>query len=149
MTEHPADPVGSAATAPGARFRVLSEPFRRMHVYDRQVAVIPAGADGSAAAFNGDSTVVGFLVVCFERDWERAQRVQWGGPTPERGTHSVHAAIAHLLSQGLTRRSIAGRLGLGERTVAGHISRLREEHDAEALFQLGWQIRGARGGAGE
>ena len=109
----------------------------------------PAGADGSAAASIEDSAVVGFLVACFERDRERAQRVQWGGPTPERGPYSVHAAIAHLLSQGLTRRSIAGRLGLGERTVAGHISRLREEHDAETLFQLGWQMRGARDGAGE
>ncbi|MFC8448401.1 LuxR family transcriptional regulator [Kitasatospora sp. NPDC057223] len=144
-----AEGYGAEATAQGAGVRFLSEPFRRMHVYDRRVVVIPAGANGSAAAFIEDPAVVGFLVARFERDWERAERVPWDGPDPRNGTHSVQAAIAQLLSQGLTQRSIAGRLGLGERTVAGHISRLREEHDAETLFRLGWQMREARDGTGE
>ncbi|MFJ9772770.1 hypothetical protein ACIRVF_16270 [Kitasatospora sp. NPDC101157] len=34
----------------------------------------------------------------------------------------------------------------GERTVAGHIARLRELYEAEALFQPGRQVRGARAG---
>ncbi|MFB7125337.1 helix-turn-helix domain-containing protein [Kitasatospora sp. NPDC056273] len=55
-----------------------------------------------------------------------------------------HQQIARLLAQGLTQRAIATRLGLGERTVAGHIARLREQYDAETLFQLGWQMRGER-----
>jgi uncharacterized protein YciI len=37
-------------------------------------------------------------------------------------------------------------MGLSERTVAGHIDRLRELYDAETLFQLGRQMRGARTG---
>ncbi|MEV7597601.1 LuxR C-terminal-related transcriptional regulator [Kitasatospora sp. NPDC089797] len=49
-----------------------------------------------------------------------------------------------MLARGLTQRSIAARLNVSERTVAGHIARLRELHDAETLFQLGWQMRGAR-----
>ncbi|MFH9349229.1 hypothetical protein [Kitasatospora sp. NPDC017646] len=48
--------------------------------------------------------------------------------------------------RGLTRRAIASGMGLGERTVAGHIARLREMYDAETLVQLGWQMRGARTG---
>ncbi len=132
----------------GARFRVLSEPFGRMHVYDRRLAVIPAGPDGSAAAFIEDPAVVGFLVARFERDWERAERVQWDDPDQADGSRPVYALIGHLLSQGLTQRAIAGRLGLSERTVAGHISRLRETHDAETLFQLGWRMRGAEVEAG-
>ncbi|MFJ2578417.1 LuxR C-terminal-related transcriptional regulator [Kitasatospora aureofaciens] len=34
--------------------------------------------------------------------------------------------VSHLLAKGLRQRAIAGRLGLSERTVAGHIARLRE-----------------------
>ncbi|MFH8380108.1 LuxR C-terminal-related transcriptional regulator [Kitasatospora sp. NPDC018058] len=49
-----------------------------------------------------------------------------------------------MLTQGLAQRAIATRLGLSERTVAGHIARLRERYDAETLFQLGWQMRGTR-----
>ncbi|WP_371517930.1 hypothetical protein [Kitasatospora sp. NBC_01300] len=37
------------------------------------------------------------------------------------------------------------RLDLSERTVAGHIARPREPHDAEALFRLVRQMRGDRG----
>ena len=45
---------------------------------------------------------------------------------------------------GLTQRAVATRLGLSERTVAGHISRLREKYGAQTLFQLGWLMRGSR-----
>ncbi len=115
-----------------------------MLVFDRRVAVVPASADNSSAAVVEDPAVVGFLVAAFERDWERAERVQWR--TADDGGESVvpvHEQVGRLLAQGLTQRSIATRLGLSERTVAGHISRLRELHDAETLFQLGWQMRGA------
>ncbi|MFD0564291.1 LuxR C-terminal-related transcriptional regulator [Kitasatospora saccharophila] len=49
--------------------------------------------------------------------------------------------IGRLLAQGLTQKAIATRLGLSERTVAGHISRLRDRYGAETLFQLGWLMR--------
>ncbi|MFJ1753802.1 LuxR C-terminal-related transcriptional regulator [Kitasatospora sp. NPDC088134] len=130
----------------GGRFRTLSEPFSRMIVFDRRIAVVPASADNSSAAFVEDPAVVSFLVDAFERDWERAERIQWGTAGLEgEGTVPVHEQVGRLLAQGLTQRSIAARLGLGERTVAAHISRLRELHDAETLFQLGWQMRGAEG----
>ncbi|WP_158707014.1 MULTISPECIES: helix-turn-helix domain-containing protein [Streptomyces] len=53
---------------------------------------------------------------------------------------------ARLLARGLTQRAIAGRMGLSERTVAGHIARLRELYDAQTLFQPGRRMRGARTG---
>ncbi|WP_405018705.1 LuxR C-terminal-related transcriptional regulator [Kitasatospora sp. NBC_00070] len=122
----------------GARVRVLDEPFTRMLIYDRTTAVLPAAADNATAAIVEDPAVVAFLVSGFERDWERAERVPWGADGD-----GVHEQVGSLLTEGLTQRKIASRLGLSERTVAGHIARLRERYDAETLFQLGWQMRGA------
>ncbi|MFJ4676816.1 MULTISPECIES: LuxR C-terminal-related transcriptional regulator [unclassified Kitasatospora] len=130
----------------GGRFRTLSEPFSRLLVFDRRIAVVPASVDDSSAAFIEDPAVVAFLVAAFERDWERAERVQWrsaehGGA--DESAVPVHEQVGRLLAQGLTQKAVASRLGLGERTVAAHISRLRELHGAETLFQLGWRMRGA------
>ncbi|MFD5462997.1 LuxR C-terminal-related transcriptional regulator [Kitasatospora sp. NPDC127059] len=58
----------------------------------------------------------------------------------------AHDQVGRLLAKGLTQRAIASRTGLSERTVAGHIARLRDVYDAETLFQLGRQKRGARTG---
>jgi hypothetical protein len=71
----------------------------------------------------------------FERDWARAERVRWDEPGPP-------DPLIPLLAQGLTQRAIANRLGSSERTVAAQIARLREEYDADTLFQLGWSARG-------
>jgi hypothetical protein len=135
-------------TAWGGRFRVLAEPFTRMLVFDRRIAVIPAAADNSTAAVVEDPAVVAFLVGVFERDWERAERVQWATVHQDGEGLPVHEQVGRLLAQGLTQRTVASRLGLSERTVAGHIARLRELYDAETLFQLGWQMRGSAAGNG-
>ncbi|WP_457033068.1 LuxR C-terminal-related transcriptional regulator [Kitasatospora sp. P5_F3] len=138
------DPVTAeyAATVAdwGGQTRILGEPYSRLVIVDRRTAIVPAAADDSSAAFIEDPAVVGFLVNRFERDWERAERVQWRSAQQ----FPTHEQVGRMLTQGLTQKKIASRLGLSERTVAGHISRLRELHDAETLFQLGWQMRGAR-----
>ncbi|MFJ8040033.1 LuxR family transcriptional regulator [Kitasatospora sp. NPDC096147] len=128
----------------GERIRVLDEPFTRLLVFDRRVAVIPAEEDNSAAAFVEDPVVIDLLVNRFERDWERAERVNWralvaGDPEP-----TVHEQVGRLLARGHTQKAVASRLGLSERTVAGHIARLRELYDADTLYQLGWQMRAGR-----
>ncbi|MFG2821839.1 LuxR family transcriptional regulator [Kitasatospora sp. NPDC048365] len=126
----------------GMRFRVLDEAFTRMLVFDRRVAVIPASPDNSSAAFVEDPAAVDTLVSAFLRDWERAERVRWQDLGQQDGL-TVHQQIGRLLAEGLTQRAVAGRLGLSERTVAGHIAGLRDVYDAQTLFQLGWQMRGA------
>ncbi|MFI6444865.1 LuxR C-terminal-related transcriptional regulator [Kitasatospora sp. NPDC050543] len=130
------------ATRLGARIRVLNQPFKRLLVFDRTVAVIPARADNASAAFIEDPATVDFLVGVFEQHWQQAEGTDWTGAAGG-GEPLVHQQTGRLLAQGLTQRAIASRLGLSERTVAGHISRLRELYDAETLFQLGWQMRGA------
>ena len=139
--------VANAAvmTELGARYRILAEPFTRLLVFDRRVAVISAAVDNSVAAFVEDPAVVAFLVGAFERDWDRAERVRWRTVHQDGEGLPVHEQVGRLLAQGLTQRTVAGRLGLSERTVAGHIARLRELYDAETLFQLGWQMRDPAG----
>ena len=132
-------------TEAGAKVRVLHDPFELMMIFDRRIAVIPASDDHSVAAIVEDPAVVELLLDGFERDWERAERVQWDAAPPDRLT-----PLGRLLAQGLTQRTIATRLGLSERTVAAQIARLRELYDAETLFQLGWQMRALDGdGKGE
>ncbi|MFE3108680.1 LuxR C-terminal-related transcriptional regulator [Kitasatospora indigofera] len=142
---------GSAAdyalevTRLGARLRVLDEPFQRMIIVDRSIAVVPAADDHSRAAFISDPAAVAFLVAVFERDWARADSVEWE-PAAAKGAARLAAdRVGRLLATGLTQRAVATRLGLSERTVAAHIARLRERHGAQTLFQLGWLMRGGRG----
>ncbi|WP_441251324.1 LuxR C-terminal-related transcriptional regulator [Kitasatospora sp. McL0602] len=134
----------TAVTAQGAAVRILDEPFQRMIIIDRTVAVVPAADDNTRAVFIEDPAAVAFLVTVFERDWHRAEVAQWQSIDSRRHLYSTSRRIGCLLSSGLTQRAVATRLGLSERTVAGHISRLRERYGAQTLFQLGWLMRGAR-----
>ncbi|GLW68756.1 hypothetical protein Kpho02_10550 [Kitasatospora phosalacinea] len=129
----------------GQRFRVLDEPFRRMLIFDRRTAVVPAAADDASAAFVEDPVLVALLVERFERDWARATIVDWHALAGRPRESGVPPELTGLLAAGLTQKAIASRLSLSERTVAAHLARLREHHGAETLFQLGWLMReGAR-----
>ncbi|MFJ5922623.1 LuxR C-terminal-related transcriptional regulator [Kitasatospora sp. NPDC092948] len=146
LTEDSAVRHAVAMAEQGAQLRVLDEPFLRMIVIDRRIAVIPAADDHSRAAFVEDPAAIAYLVAGFERDWARAEQVHWPSLDGRALTRSVTHRVGRMLAQGLTQRAVATRLGLSERTVAGHISRLREQHNAQTLFQLGWLMRG--GGRG-
>ncbi|MEV7597605.1 LuxR C-terminal-related transcriptional regulator [Kitasatospora sp. NPDC089797] len=130
-------------TRHGSQIRVLDEPFQRLIVFDRSVAVISANDDNSTAAFISDPAALAFLIGGFERDWARADTAEAAalGQSPAR---TVPDRVGRLLARGLTQRAVATRLGLSERTVAAHISRLRDRYGAQTLFQLGWLMRGAR-----
>ncbi|MFE6498658.1 LuxR C-terminal-related transcriptional regulator [Kitasatospora sp. NPDC057738] len=125
-------------TGQGAQVRVLAEPYERVLVFDRAVAVIPAAEDHSRAAFLTDPTTVAYLAAQFERDWVRATPAGRHLDPPSVTT----VRIGRLLARGLTQRAVATRLGVSERTVAAHISRLRDRYGAHTLFHLGWRLRG-------
>ncbi|MER7584423.1 helix-turn-helix domain-containing protein [Kitasatospora sp. NPDC097691] len=125
-------------TRQGARVRLLAEPYDRLLVFDRKTAVIPAADDRSRATFLTDPAVVAHLVAHFERDWARATPADRHLDPP----HPTTVRIGRLLARGLTQRAVATRLGLSERTVAAHLSRLRDRHGADTLFHLGWRLRG-------
>ncbi|MGK4582008.1 LuxR C-terminal-related transcriptional regulator [Kitasatospora sp. HPMI-4] len=131
----------------GGEIRVLDEPFQRMIVVDRSVAVVPAADDHSRAAFLTDPATLSFLLSGYERDWARAGTVHWSAQRTRPAADPTLDGVGRLLATGLTQRAVATRLGLSERTVAGHIARLRARHGAQTLFQLGWLMRGeGRGG---
>ncbi|MFJ8624334.1 LuxR family transcriptional regulator [Kitasatospora sp. NPDC093550] len=134
------------STRVGAPIRLLDGPFTKTLIFDRAVALIPATADHTVAAVVEDPAMVAYLVGVFERQWEQAQVVDWEALVDGSTGSTTLEQVGRLLSRGLTQRAIASRMGLSERTVAGHIARLRELYDAETLFQLGWQMRGARTG---
>ncbi|MFF7994122.1 LuxR C-terminal-related transcriptional regulator [Kitasatospora xanthocidica] len=143
LAEPPALAYAEEVTRHGSLIRVLDEPFQRLIVFDRTVAVISANDDNSTAAFISDPAAIAFLVGTFERDWARADTAEAAvlGQVP---TRTVPDRVGRLLARGLTQRAVATRLGLSERTVAAHIARLRDRHGAQTLFQLGWLMRGAR-----
>jgi len=145
LTHRPTVSYAASVTGAGERIRVLDEPFRKMLIFDRKVAIISAAPDDSSAAFVEDPAVLTTLVGLFERDWARAAVVDWHALAGRPRESGVPSELTDLLAAGLTQKAIASRLGLSERTVAGHLARLRERHDAETLFQLGWLMReGAR-----
>ncbi|GJF29071.1 hypothetical protein KNE206_17710 [Kitasatospora sp. NE20-6] len=145
LTEPAAVAYATAVTALGARARVLDAPFQRMLAFDRSTAVISAADDHGAAVVVTDIAVVAYLVAVFERDWAGADVVQWADlGRPHRSPSAAGERVGRLLAQGLTQRAVATRLGLSERTVAGHISQLRDRYGARTLFQLGWLMRGSR-----
>ncbi|WP_143200001.1 LuxR C-terminal-related transcriptional regulator [Kitasatospora sp. CB01950] len=131
----------AAFTEAGGEIRLLDEPFQRAMVFDRCTAVVPAVEDHSRAALILDPATVATIVAGFERDWARAERVRWDLLLGTAPTRTAADQIARLLATGLTQRAVATRLGLSERTVAAHIARLREQYEAETLFQLGWLMR--------
>ncbi|GLW68753.1 LuxR family transcriptional regulator [Kitasatospora phosalacinea] len=131
----------ATVTRAGGEVRLLDEPFQRVLVFDRTTAVVPVAADLSRAAVISDPATVAMIVANFDRDWDRAERVCWNSLLDSAPAQAAADQIARLLAQGLTQKAIATRLGLSERTVAGHISRLRDRYGADTLFQLGWLMR--------
>ncbi|MFE4396390.1 MULTISPECIES: hypothetical protein [Streptomycetaceae] len=132
------------STQVGAPIRVLDGPFTRTLIFDRTVAVIPAAPDNTVVAVVEDPAMVAYLVGVFDQQWARATVVDWAALAGGSAGPAAHEQVGRLLVRGLTQRAIATRLSLGERTVAAHIARLRDQYDAETLFQLGWRMRGAR-----
>ncbi|MQS13269.1 winged helix-turn-helix transcriptional regulator [Streptomyces kaniharaensis] len=144
FADQPAVAYADEVTRHGSLIRVLDEPFQRLMVFDRAVAVISANDDNSAAAFITDPAVIAHLVGAFERDWARADTTEAAAALGHGQARSTPDRVGRLLARGLTQRAVATRLGLSERTVAAHISRLRDRYGAQTLFQLGWLMRGSR-----
>ncbi|WP_157032095.1 helix-turn-helix domain-containing protein [Kitasatospora cheerisanensis] len=130
----------AAVTRAGGEVRTLGEPFTRLIVIDRRIAIIPFADDNERAAVVRDEPVIAYLVNTFELCWERAIPFLDGNDVPVEVVSLLRQNIIRMLLQGVGHRVIARNLGLSERTLARHIAELREEYDAETLFQLGWKL---------
>lgn len=128
-------------SAAGWQFRTLDEPYTRLIILDRRVAVIPAVDDMSLAAFIHDQSVIDFLVEeVFERSWGRALEFDGERTVPQQVVSRLRQTIIDLLLSGTNHRVIARRLGISERTLARHIAEMREDYNVDSLFQLGYVL---------
>ncbi|GAA2824263.1 hypothetical protein GCM10010441_55890 [Kitasatospora paracochleata] len=134
------DYVATLASA-GWQFRTLDEPYTRLIIIDRRIAVMPVVEDMSHAAFIHDQSVIKFLVEeVFERNWGRALEFDGDRTVPQEVVSRLRQTIIDLLLAGTNHRVIARRLGISERTLARHIAEMREDHNVDSLFQLGYVL---------
>ncbi|MFF8769878.1 helix-turn-helix domain-containing protein [Kitasatospora sp. NPDC015120] len=129
-------------TQAGCQVRTLDEAFAKLIVLDRKVAVVTVGGEENRdrAAFIRDEAVISYIVHVFSSQWERAIPFSGSHEIPRQVVSSMRQQIIRMMLQGAGHRTIARRLGLSERTLARHIAELREEHEVETLFQLGWKL---------
>ncbi|MER6301406.1 helix-turn-helix domain-containing protein [Kitasatospora sp. NPDC001539] len=133
------DYVAQLAKA-GWQFRTLDEPYTRLIVVDRKLAVIPVAGD-TIAAFIYDPAVINFLAEeVFERSWNRALEFEGDRTVPRQVVSQLRQTIIELLLSGTNHRVIARRLGISERTLARHIAEMREDYNVDSLFQLGYVL---------
>lgn len=143
-------------TSHGGLVRSLEEFFEWVIIVDRELAILPADEECSAAVAVSDAALVRFLADVFERNWQRASAF-----TPSHAAVSsrevvpeIHAMIKRLLKEGLTDSAIAKRIGVSERTYHTHLSRIRAALGAVNRVQLGYmlareELEAAHDGSGE
>lgn len=118
----------------GVHFRTLADPFERVIIVDRKIAVIsnyviPDAPEGAAWIIT-DLAMVGFCVNAFEQEWRRA--APWHGERRERGQDTaagrlseVQRAILRCLSEGETQDGAARRLGMSKRKLQRELDLVR------------------------
>ncbi|MFD5462999.1 helix-turn-helix domain-containing protein [Kitasatospora sp. NPDC127059] len=128
-------------TAAGSQFRTLDEPYTRLIIIDRRIAVIPVADDMGLAAFIYDQSVIKYLAdEIFERNWARALEFDGNRAVPQEVVSRLRQTIIELLLEGTNHRVIARRLGISERTLARHIAEMRDDYNVDSLFQLGYVL---------
>ncbi|MFJ4096039.1 LuxR family transcriptional regulator [Kitasatospora sp. NPDC089913] len=131
----------AAITHAGGRVRTLDEPYTRLIVIDRRIAVIPVAEDLNLAAFIHDQAVISYLISeVFERNWSHALDFDGARAVPQQVVSGMRQTIIDLMLEGVNHRVIARRLGISERTLARHLAEMRDEHNVESLFQLGYAL---------
>jgi hypothetical protein len=125
----------------GAEVRTSDEFFKRLMVFDRHTALIPATENHAVAVAIHDKSIVAYLVDIFERAWERALPFTVEGEAVARTiAGEVRAMTLRMLVEGHSDVVSAKRLGVSARTYASYIASLKEEFGVQTRFQLGWAM---------
>lgn len=128
-------------TGLGAEVRTSDEFFKRLLIFDRRTALIPATENHAVAIVIHDKSVVAFLVDMFNRAWERALPFTVEGEHVARTiAEEVRAMTLRMLVEGHSDAASAKRLGVSPRTYASYIAALKEEYGVQTRFQLGWAM---------
>lgn len=128
-------------SALGAEVRTLDEFFKRLLIFDRHTAIIPATENHAVAVAIHDKSVVAYLVDIFDRAWERGLPYTVSDAVAQRAVAAdVRAMTLRLLVEGHSDAVSAKRLGVSARTYAAYIAALKEEYGVQTRFQLGWAM---------
>jgi sugar-specific transcriptional regulator TrmB len=139
----------AAVTERGAEVRTLDEFFNRLIVVDRQLAVIPSYEGLDAALAIREPSLVAYLIDMFDRSWERARQFSNREMSMMRHVAAEQRAMTiRMLIEGHADPTSAKRLGVSPRTYAGYVAELKEQHDAQTRFQLGYAM-GREGVSGQ
>lgn len=134
-------------TVLGAETRTSDEFFRRLMIFDRHTALIPATQSHAVAVAIHDKSTVAFLHDLFERAWERALPFTVEGEAIARTiAEETRAMTVRMLVEGHSDVVSAKRLGVSARTYASYIAALKEEYGVETRFQLGWAMSRSQDG---
>ena len=137
--------VAEMASYGSAETRTLDEFFKRLLVFDQQVALIPGSANNAVAVVVTDRSIVGYLVDIFERAWERALPFTVDDQVNRTVADDVRAMALRMLVEGHSDAASAKRMGVSPRTYATYISSLKQEYGVQTRFQLAWAISRAGG----
>ena len=124
----------------GAETRTLDEFFKRILVFDGQVALIPGSANHAVAVAVTDRSIVEYLVDIFDRAWERALPFTVDDQVNRTVADDVRAMALRMLVEGHSDAASAKRMGVSPRTYATYISSLKQEYGVQTRFQLAWAI---------
>ncbi|MFF9050907.1 LuxR C-terminal-related transcriptional regulator [Streptomyces erythrochromogenes] len=128
----------------GAEVRTLDEVFDRLIVCDRKIAFVPDPGEErrQLALVIEHPGMIRYLVGIFDKSWERAAPLRHT-PTEHRPpllTDETRRAVLHLMVNGYTDETIAGRLGMSARTVATHVRKASEQLGSRSRAQLAYLI---------
>ncbi|MCY0946613.1 LuxR C-terminal-related transcriptional regulator [Streptomyces antarcticus] len=128
----------------GAEVRTLNEVFDRLIVCDRKIAFVPDPGEErrQLALVIEHPGMIRYLVGIFDKSWERAAPLRHT-PSEHRPpllTDETRRAVLHLMVNGYTDDTIAGRLGMSARTVATHVGKASEQFGSRSRAQLAYLI---------
>ena len=125
----------------GAEIRTSDEFFKRLLMFDRHTALIPATESHVVAVAIHDKSIVAFLLDLYERAWERAMPFTVQDDNASKTVAAeVRAMTLRMLVEGHSDAASAKRMGVSVRTYAAYIAALKEEYGVETRFQLGWAM---------
>lgn len=120
----------------GGEIRTLDAPLVRLIIVDRKHAFLQDVTDRDDdkpenywAHQVNDKAVVAFLVELFDHKWIRADN--WHGSAPEMEDPALTPqimSILDLLGTGYTQAQAAAKLGMADRTLQKHLTKLKETY---------------------
>lgn len=119
--------------------RTVEQTVERLIIVDREMALIPANADRSAALEIRHPALVTYLVQVYDVLWAHGTPLTEHLPPaiPDAPVTPVQQSIARLIAEGTTDEAVARKMGISVRTCRSHIAKLMQALNASSRTHLG------------